>query len=102
MTRQTLKYHALPWWSGVGILVTAMYLSTLLYFLAIGQFRLAAFWLLIMVVYVVERVVTVSSREVATSALAGLLIVEMPYDITLQLVQAKAFFAALFRTRKSW
>ena len=33
---------------------------------------------------------------------AGLLFVEMPYDITLQLVQAKAFFAALFRTKENW
>jgi biofilm PGA synthesis N-glycosyltransferase PgaC len=102
VTRQTLKYHALQWWSAVGILVTAIYLSTLVYFLAIGQFHLAAFWLLITLVYVVERVVTVSSRGRGHMALAGLLVVEMPYDITLQFVQAKAFLAALFRTRKSW
>jgi cellulose synthase/poly-beta-1,6-N-acetylglucosamine synthase-like glycosyltransferase len=102
LTRHTLKYHALQWWSGVGIVVTAVYVATLIYLIAVRQVHLATFWLLITGVYVLERVVTVSARGRWQMALAGLLFVEMPYDITLQIVQAKAFFAALFRTKKSW
>ena len=102
LTRHTAKYHALQWWSGVGIIVTAVYVLTLGYLLAVGQLHLATFWLLITGVYVLERVVTVSARGRGQMALAGLLFVEMPYDMTLQVVQAKAFFAALFRTEKDW
>ena len=102
LTRHTAKYHALQWWSGVGIIVTAIYLGTLAYFLAVGQLHLATFWLAITGVYVLERVVTVSARGRSQMALAGLLFVEMPYDMTLQVVQAKAFFAAMFRTKENW
>jgi cellulose synthase/poly-beta-1,6-N-acetylglucosamine synthase-like glycosyltransferase len=102
LTRHTLKYHALQWWSGVGIVVTWVYLATLAYLIAIEQLHLASFWLFITGIYVIERVVTVAGRGRRQMALAGLLFVEMPYDITLQIVQAKAFFAALMRTKKSW
>lgn len=102
LTRYTLKYHALQWWSGVGIIVTVVYLGTLVYFMSVGQLHLATFWLAITGVYVLERVVTVSARGRTQMALAGLLFVEMPYDMTLQVVQAKAFFAALFRTKENW
>ena len=102
LTRHTVKYHALQWWSGVGIVVTAVYVASLAYLLAVGQFHLATFWIAVTGVYIVERVVTVSARGRRQMALAGLLFVEMPYDITLQIVQARAFLAAFFRTRKSW
>lgn len=102
LTRHTLKYHALQWWSGVGIIVTVAYVTTLAYLMAVGQLRLVTFWLAITGVYILERVVTVSARGRRQMALAGLLFVEMPYDMTLQVVQAKAFFAALFRTKKNW
>lgn len=102
LTRHTLKYHALQWWSGIGIVVTAVYLATLTYLIAAEQVHLATFWIVVTGIYALERVVTVASRGRRQMALAGLLFVEMPYDITLQIVQAKAFLAALLRTRKSW
>lgn len=102
LTRYTAKYHFLQWWSGLGIVVTLLYLATMVFAIASGSFHVVMFWLAITVVYILERVVTVHKRGPKQMAIAGLLVVEMPYDITLQLVQAKAFFAAMLQTKKNW
>ena len=102
LTRHTLKYQLLQWWSAVGIVVTSVYLTTLGWVIAGGNLQLAAFWLLITALYALERVVTVRSRGPKQMLIASVLLIEMPYDLTLQIVQARAFMAALFRTERRW
>lgn len=102
LTRYTAKYQFLQWWSAVGIIVTLMYLATVVLAIWTGSLNIVAFWLAVTVVYVLERIVTVRSRGPKQMLLSALLVVEMPYDITLQFVQAQAFFAALFRTKRNW
>ncbi|KNX38820.1 glycosyltransferase [Luteipulveratus halotolerans] len=102
LTRYTAEYQFLQWWSGLGIVVTALYLATIVLAVATGSVNIAAFWLAITVVYILERVITVSARGPKQMLLAGVLVIEMPYDITLQYVQARAFFAALLRTKSTW
>ena len=53
-------------------------------------------------VYMLERIITVHSRGWKQMVVAGVLIVEMPYDLMLQYVQAKALLAAAFHTKKDW
>jgi poly-beta-1,6-N-acetyl-D-glucosamine synthase len=102
LTRHTLKYQLLQWWSAVGIVVTVVYLSTLGWAIASGHLRLVFFWILITGIYSLERVITVRARGPKQMLIASVLLIEMPYDLTLQIVQAKAFVAALFRTERRW
>lgn len=101
-TRHTAKYHFLQYWSGLGIVVTALYLLSIIAVLAFGTLHIMALWAGVTGIYVIERVVTVRQRGVKQMLLAGTLVIEMPYDICLQVVQARAFFAAIFRTKKKW
>lgn len=102
LTRHTLKYHLLQWWSGIGIVITLLYLASLAYSFWLGTFQLILVWLVVTAIYMLERIVTVRSRGPKQMLLAALLVVEMPYDITLQFVQAKAFLGAAFRTKTTW
>lgn len=102
LTRHTVKYQLLQWWSGLGIVVTFLYLMTLVWAGATDNFHIMTFWLYITGIYVLERVITVRARGPRQMFVASLLVVEMPYDVTLQTVQAKAFLAALLRTKKRW
>ncbi|MDE9364405.1 glycosyltransferase family 2 protein [Luteipulveratus sp. YIM 133132] len=102
LTRYTAKYQFLQWWSGLGILVTVLYLATIVAAVVTQSFHVVAFWMAVTVVYMLERVVTVRSRGPRQMLVAGVLLIEMPYDITLQYVQARAFLAALLRTKKNW
>jgi len=72
-------------WSVIGMVVTGLYLGTVVYALvAVGHLHLQPVWLTISVVFALERVVTVRSRGFAQMALSAVLVVEMPYDIFLQ------------------
>lgn len=102
LTRYTAKYHFLQWWSGFGIIVTAMYLASLVYAAMTGSFHVMILWLVVTGIYALERIVTVSKRGPKQMLVASVLFIEMPYDICLQAVQARAFFAALLRTEKNW
>lgn len=101
-TRFTAKYFGLQWWGALGIIVTMTYLSTLLYAAVTGNFQLYPLWIGVTIIYIMERVITVRSRGWKQMLVAGSLIIETPYDILLQYVQAKALLAAAFRTHKEW
>lgn len=95
-----------PYWgrqllSLLGVLATVLYVGSLLVGLAVG-ITLHPFWLALSGVFVVERVVTVRSRGWRQMLLAAPLVVEMVFDVFLQLVQARAFAQALLRTERNW
>lgn len=103
LTRYTLKYWALQIWGQVGILVTFLYLSTLIWAVTSGNFHLQILWIGITLVYALERYITVVSRRGKFQALIGASIfIEMPYDVFLQIIQLKAILASTFRTKAAW
>jgi hypothetical protein len=83
--------------------VTFTYLVTVGYSVVwLGGIRLSPLWTAVTLVFITERVVTVRSRGPAQMAIAALLLVEMIFDVFLQLVQAKAFWEAAWRKERKW
>lgn len=103
LTRYTWNYWRLQIWGQIGILVTIIYLSTLVWALASGNMHLQVLWMIVTLVYAIERFATVVKRRGLKHGLVALaLVIEMPYDIFLQAVQLKAILSSTFKTRASW
>jgi cellulose synthase/poly-beta-1,6-N-acetylglucosamine synthase-like glycosyltransferase len=102
-TSVTRAYWGRQLLSLIGIIVTFTYLATVAYSLVwLGGIRLSPLWTAITAIFIVERVVTVRSRGAAQMAIASVLIVEMIFDVFLQIVQAKAFWDAAWRKERKW
>ncbi|WP_431678261.1 glycosyltransferase [Kitasatospora sp. KL5] len=86
----------------IGLVALVSYLCVLAWALLFGEFRFSVLWTTVTVVIAVERVVTVRTRGPAMMALAGLLVVEMVFDVFLQTAQAKAFWDALWKKERNW
>lgn len=100
-TPVTASYWGRQVLSALGILATVLYLATLVYS-AFTDFHLNTFWLSVSVVFALERVVTVNRRGWRQMLLAAPVVIEMAYDVFLQLVQARAFAQALLRSERRW
>lgn len=101
-TRYTAKHWFLQVWGFIGIIATAVYLSTFVYSAVEHSLRFYPLWLGVTAVYVLERAMSVAKRGLKQAMLAATLIIEMPYDICLQAVHSYAIVTAALRTRKSW
>ncbi|MFZ1360466.1 MAG: glycosyltransferase family 2 protein [Candidatus Saccharimonadales bacterium] len=102
-TRHTWNYWRLQIWGQIGIAVTFIYLATLVWAIAAGNLHLQILWLAVTAVYAIERFTTVVARRGVLQACIGMvIIIEMPYDIFLQMVQLKAIIASSFKTRAAW
>lgn len=103
LTRYTWNYWRLQLWGQLGIIVTLIYLTTLAWATLTGHLDFYWIWIVVTVIYAIERFVTVVARRgVLQGFIGSLLVIEMPYDIFLQLVQLKAIVAASFKTKSSW
>ena len=103
LTRVTLPYWGRQIWTFVGITVTAAYFATLAWsFLIVGQVELHPLWLAITAIFSLERMVTVRSRGPFQMVLAGLLVIEMGFDLFLQAVHAKAVVDSLVGRERRW
>lgn len=103
LTRVTLEHWARQLVTLLGIVVTALYLSTLFWALAVQHsLQLYPIWIAVTLVFVVERAVSVRRRGWRMSLLASTLFVEMPFDLFLQAVHLKAYWQAMFKTERSW
>jgi biofilm PGA synthesis N-glycosyltransferase PgaC len=103
LTRYTWTYWRLQLWGQIGILVTLLYLTTLGWAVATGSLHVYYLWAIVSVIFAVERFATVVNRRGVLQGLAGAAIfIEMPYDIFLQAIQAKAILASTFKTSASW
>ncbi|MEU9873628.1 MULTISPECIES: glycosyltransferase family 2 protein [Actinomadura] len=97
-----------PYWgrqllSLVGILVITAYLLSLAYSVIwLGGIQISPLWAGITVIFMVERVVTVRRRGPAQMAIAATIVVEMVFDVFLQIVQARAFWQAAWRKERKW
>ena len=91
LTRATLIYWLQQIGIGYGTIALNAYLFLMLVtVLAADEFRLVVFWSVIGMIFVVERVVTVWAAGWRGRALAGPLVIELGYDLLLQLVYVKS------------
>lgn len=102
-TRITLPYWGRQFLSLLGIIVIFSYLAATAWSIAVtGGLTLYPLWIGVTAVFIVERVVTVRSRGPKQMLVAGLLVVEMAFDVFLQIAQAKAFWDAAWRSERKW
>ena len=101
LTRVTAPYWGRQLLSALGVLATVLYLGSIAYS-ALTGFNLHPFWIAASGIFVLERVVTVRERGWRQMLLAAPLVVEMVYDVVLQVVQALAFTHALLRLERRW
>jgi hypothetical protein len=95
-----------PYWgrqvlSALGVLATVLYLSSLVWSMFTGL-TLHPVWVGASAVFILERVVTVRQRGWRQMLLAAPLVIEMVYDVFLQLVQAQALAQSLLRHERRW
>ena len=95
-----------PYWgrqvmSLLGVIATVLYFGSFLVGFA-GGMTLHPFWLALSGLFALERVVTVRARGWRQMLLAAPLLVEMVFDVYLQLVQGRAFLQAALRTERNW
>ena len=101
LTRHTLKGWGLFVVSAIGVLVTLIYIATLVASPWLG-FHPKLWFVSLMILFGIERAATVSSRGTRTQLLAATVFPEWFYDLFLQGVQIRALAAAVWRTKKHW
>lgn len=103
LTKITLEHWARQLVTMLGIVVTALYLGTLFWAIAVQHsLHLQAIWIVVTLLFMLERAVSVRHRGWKMTALATLLAIEMPFDLFLQAVHLKAYWQALFKTERRW
>ena len=103
LTRVTLEHWARQLVTMLGIVVTALYLGTLFWAVAVEHsLHLQPIWIAVTFLFMFERAVSVRRRGWRMTALATLLVVEMPFDLFLQVVHLEAYWKALFKTERTW
>lgn len=101
LTRITLPYWGRQILTMAGVIVTALYLGTLVWAALGGGLTIHPFWLWITGIFVVERFVTVSRKGLGEQLLAATMW-EIPFEIFLQAVHADAYLRAVTRQQKAW
>jgi cellulose synthase/poly-beta-1,6-N-acetylglucosamine synthase-like glycosyltransferase len=101
MTRATAPYWGRQLLTAAGVVVTGLYLATVIWALWTGTFNLQPFWLMVTAVFVLERFVTVRDKGLRHQAAAALMY-ELPYELFLQATHAKAYFDAVTRRERRW
>lgn len=95
-----------PYWGRqlltmIGVVITALYLMDVTMSLAFADFRLQPLWLAVTLIFCLERFITLSDKGIRRQAPAFLMY-ELPYDLFLQAVHAKAYLDSMTRTEKKW
>jgi hypothetical protein len=87
----------------LGLVVTLLYLLSVVYGIALnGDIQLHPLWLAVTGIFIVERVVTVRARGPLQMAVASALLIEMPFDMFLQIVHGRAIWDALTNRERRW
>jgi cellulose synthase/poly-beta-1,6-N-acetylglucosamine synthase-like glycosyltransferase len=103
LTRVTARYWGRQFLTHVGVLVTAVYLTTVLASLATkGSLHFQPIWLSITLIFMAERVTSVRERGWQQMALAATLVVEMTFDFFLQATQGKALWDTVTHNERKW
>lgn len=101
LTPVTWRYWGRQLLAMCGLLITLLYLVTLVIAFTTNNFTLQPFWLGVSLVFIIERVVTVSYRG-WRFMLPALTMYELVFDGFLQVAQAKAYIDALSGRRRNW
>lgn len=101
LTRVTFSYWLRQLLSVLGLIATVLYLSAVVWGLVAG-FQVHPFWLAVSIVFSIERIVTVRSRGWRQMLLAAPLVIEIFYDLFLQLTQARAFAQIALGRERKW
>ncbi|MGV1009264.1 MAG: glycosyltransferase family 2 protein [Dermatophilaceae bacterium] len=101
LTRITWRYWGRQLYTMLGILVTAMYLGSLLWSTVHGGVHMQGFWLAVTGVFCLERIITLHDRGWPRAFVSGLMY-ELPYDLFLQATHAKAYVDAMTNKKKDW
>jgi biofilm PGA synthesis N-glycosyltransferase PgaC len=103
LTRITWRYWGRQLLTHIGVLVTAVYLASIVVSLAlVGTVHLHPIWLAVTVIFIAERVISVRERGPLQMALASILVIEMAFDFYLQATQAKALWDTITRSERKW
>lgn len=101
-TKITAKYWGRQVLTFLGIIVTALYLGSLIWSVAVfGGINILPFWLAITGIFVIERVVTVRYRGWKQMLLSATMY-ELTLDLFLQVVHARAYFDAITNRKRVW
>ncbi|MDT4894101.1 MAG: hypothetical protein QOE97_3136 [Pseudonocardiales bacterium] len=103
LTRVTAQYWGRQLLTHVGMLVTAVYLATIVYSLAFAAtVHVQPVWAAVTLIFMIERVVSVRERGKWQMLLASVLVFEMAFDFFLQAAQAKAFWDTITHRERNW
>lgn len=100
-TRVTRAYWGRQLLAFLGVLATTLYLASLVVGLVLGV-QLQWWWLALTLIFSLERAITVRARGPLQVLLGATVVVEMVFDVFLQLVQARAFAQAVLGTERKW
>jgi len=100
-SRVTAAYWGRQALAVAGLLITAAYLTTLVWGVFLGL-QLQLVWVLVTLGFSLERVITVRRRGRLAMAIAALIVVEFVYDVFLQGVQAVAYANAVTGKERRW
>lgn len=101
LTRITLPYWGRQLLTMVGVVVTAIYLATLIWAITTSSLAIHPFWLGVTLIFVLERFVTVSRKGLREQLLSATMW-EIPYEIFLQGVHGDAYLRSVLRLKKEW
>ena len=103
LTRITARYWGRQVLTHVGVVVTAVYLGSIVWSLWVdGAIHLHAIWLAVTVIFMLERAITVRARGPWQVLLGFVLVIEMPFDFFLQAAQAKALWDTITSKERNW
>ena len=103
LTKVTWRYWGRQILTHIGVLVTAIYLASLVYSLVFaGTLHLHLVWTLVTLVFIAERIVSVRERGWLQMLFASVLVVEMGFDLFLQATQGKALWDTVTHSEKNW
>lgn len=101
LTAVTWRYWGRQLMTALGVVVTFIYLGTLVWALLNGGIHILPFWLAVTGVFVVERVVTVRYRGWRQMILSASMY-ELTIDMFLQVVHAKAYADVALNRKREW
>ncbi|MFI6982984.1 glycosyltransferase [Embleya sp. NPDC050154] len=102
-THITRTYWGRQVLSLIGLLIIVIYLGSLLLSLVLtGHVRIQPVWMVVTLIFSVERAVSVRKRGPLQVVLGALIVVEMAFDLYLQAAQAQAFWDAIRRKERKW
>jgi len=101
ITKVTWRYWARQVLTAAGVVVTAIYLFTLLWAVFNRSLAVHPFWGSVTGIFVLERFVTLRDKGLRHQSFAALMY-ELPYELFLQATHAKAYTDALLRKERTW